>query len=100
MANVGVIYTARTLTGTVALKIYALILSVWAIGRLVWVSRVFDNFFAVEQHGFGALSNYFLSSLTHAHLAVQAVLVVAAVAFISLIVDAVRSATTPQRLSF
>ncbi len=91
MAGVGVIYTARMLTGLTALKIYALILSVWGIGRLVWVSKVFDNFFAVEKNGVGAIFNYLLVAVEHTHLAVQLTLLVAALAFVSLMVDFVKS---------
>lgn len=96
MAGVGAIYVARTLTNTTALKIYALILSVWMFGRLVWVSKVFNNFFAVEKNGFGAISNYLLYAVLHTHLAVQLTLLVAAVAFIGLVIDAVRSLATPR----
>jgi hypothetical protein len=97
MAGVGTIYSARKLTGLTALKIYALILSVWGIGRLVWVSKVFDNFFAVEKNGIGAISNYLLYAVEHTHLAVQLTLLVAAVAAVSLLVDTVRSISNSSR---
>lgn len=96
MAGVGSIYIARTLTNTTALKIYALILSVWMFGRLVWVSKVFDNFFAVEKNGVGSVGNYLLYAIEHTHLAVQLTLLVAAVAFIGLVIDTVRSLATPR----
>jgi hypothetical protein len=97
MANVGAIYTGRVLTGMTALKVYALILSVWGVGRLVWVSKVFQNFLIVEKNGAGSIFNYAVSSLTHTHVAVLAVLFVGTVAFVSLVVDAVRSIVTPRQ---
>jgi hypothetical protein len=99
MASVGVIYTARTLTNVTALKVYALILSVWGIGRLVWVSKVLDNFFAVEKYGLGAISNYLLYAVEHTHLAVQLALFVAAVASVGLIIDAARSFSASRGLA-
>ncbi|HEY5382947.1 MAG TPA: hypothetical protein VIJ88_00070 [Candidatus Paceibacterota bacterium] len=99
MASVGVVYTMRKLTELTALKIYALILSIWAIGRLVWVSKVFDNFFMVEKSGIGAISNYLLYAVEHTHLAVQLTLFVAALAAVSLLVDAVRSLSASHRYS-
>ena len=91
MASVGTIYIGRTLTGTTALKLYALILSVWMLGRLVWVSKILQNFWGVEKNGLGSISNYLLYAVEHTHLAVQLTLLVAAVAFISLAIDTVRS---------
>ncbi len=96
MASVGTIYTWRMLTSLTALKIYALILSIWAIGRLVWVSKVFDNFMQVEKNGIGAIINYLLYAVEHTHLAVQVTLLVAALAAASLLVDAIRSLRTPS----
>jgi hypothetical protein len=94
MANVAVIRAARVLTSMPALKIYALILSVWGIGRLVWVSKVFENFFAVWQNGFGSALEYLLVAIRHAEFGVQGLLLVSAIAAISLFVDATR---TPAR---
>lgn len=96
MASVGAIYLWRALTNMTALKIYALILSVWGIGRLVWVSKVFDNFFAVEKNGFASMFNYLLVAVEHTNIAVQLTLLVAALAFISLLVDFVKSASVQR----
>jgi len=101
MANVGAIYTARSLTGTTALKVYALILSIWAIGRFAWVARVFDNLAAVEKSGIGSTLNFVVYALEHAHLGVQIALLVAAVAFIALVRDMLRSLPgTSQQFSY
>ncbi len=91
MASVGTVYATRQLTSTAALKVYALILSLWAVGRLVWVSKVFENFVQVEKSGIGAISNYMLYAVEHTHLAVQLALLVAILAAASLALDAIRS---------
>jgi hypothetical protein len=95
MASVGTIYTARALTSVTALKVYIFILSIWGVGKLVWVSKVFENFWAVEKNGLGAIFNYFVSAFTHAHVSVLLVLLVGAVAFTSLVTDKL---ATPRRL--
>jgi hypothetical protein len=98
MASVGTIYTARILTGTMALEIYALVLSIWAIGRLAWVAKVFANFALVEKAGFASTANFVVSALEHAHLGVQIALVVAAAACIALVRDfaiTLRQSQTP-----
>jgi len=97
MGNVGAVYIGRALTGTRALAVYALILSVWAIGRFAWVAKVFDNFAMVERAGMGASTKFVVYALEHAHLGVQIALLVAAVAFVALIADAVRSLAAPQQ---
>ena len=97
MASVGVVYFARVLTGTTALKVYAFILSLWVVGRLVWVSKVFANFVEVEKGGFSSMSNFVLYAIEHTHLGVQLALLVAAVAFVSLAVEAARKLAEPTR---
>ena len=96
MAGVGTIYAARQLTSMTALKIYALILSLWVVGRLVWVSRVLQNFLQVEKDGLGSLSTDVLYAAEHTHLGVQLALIVAIVAFASLCADTLRSLSTPK----
>ena len=91
MAGVGTIYATRQLTSLTALKVYALILSLWGIGRLVWVSKIFTNFMQVEKNGIGSITTYALQAVEHTHLAVQLTLVVAIVAATSLALDAIRS---------
>ena len=101
MAGVGTVYAARQLTSVGALKVYALILSLWAVGRLVWVSMVFKNFMQVEKSGAGAIFNYSLQAVEHTHLAVQLALLIAVVAAASLFLDTIRSILSPSRtLSF
>lgn len=99
MAGVAVIRAIRVLLGPVALKIYAIILSLWGIGRLVWVSKVVENFFTAEKAGISAAFNYFLVALEHTHLGVQVMLLIAACAFVSLLADAVRTGAPAARLA-
>lgn len=94
MASVGLIYAFRTLTGLRALKLYVLILSLWGIMRLVWVSKVAENFLVAEKAGIAGISNYILVALSHAHLGVQIVLVIGVLAAGSLFLDVARAAPT------
>lgn len=96
MASVAVIYTARKLLSRTALELYVFAASAVVLWRLVWVHKVFDNFFAVEKSGLGAMSNYLLFAIQHTNVAVQLTLLVAAVAFVALLVDFVKSASSPR----
>ncbi len=96
MAGVGTIYTMRQLTSRGALKVYALLLSLWAVGRLVWVSKVFENFLQVEKSGAGAITNYMVQAVEHTHVAVQLCLLIAIVAAASLALDTIRSVSAPK----
>lgn len=89
----------RTLTSVTALKLYALILSVWGIGQLVWVSKIYENFLKVGESGFSSALTYVLYAASHTTIAVQLVLVVAAVAFISLATDILRARSGTQLLA-
>lgn len=91
MASVGIIHTARRITSATALKVYALVASVYALGVLVWVSKVEENLLNVMNGGVLAVGNYVLVALAHTEVAVQAVLLVATVALVSLAVDLTRT---------
>lgn len=97
MANVGVIYTARQVFSPTMLKLYVLAAATLAIWRLVWVTRVEQNFLQVMNGGLVSVWNYFVSAIVHTHPTVQVTLAIAAIAFGGLVVDAVRSAT-PRRM--
>ncbi|MBX4192318.1 hypothetical protein KW798_02410, partial [Candidatus Parcubacteria bacterium] len=43
MASVAAIYTVRQLFSRTALKLYVCAASLWGLGQLVWVSKVFEN---------------------------------------------------------
>jgi hypothetical protein len=96
MASVGVIHAARRLTSATALKLYALIASIYALGVLVWVSRVEENLFHAANGGVLAVGNFVLYAITHTSIAVQLVLFVAAAALISLAADMLRSISAGQ----
>ncbi len=91
MASVGVIYTARKLVSRTAIELYVLAASTIALWQLVWVHKVFDNFFAVERNGMGSTLNYVATAVGHTNLAVQLTLFVAAAAFVMLMVDLAKS---------
>lgn len=98
MASVAVIHTARRMVSATALKVYTLVASAYALGILVWVSEVQSNFLHAMNNGVLAVGNYVLVALANTELAVQAVLLVAALALISLAVDAMRLWSRPQYL--
>ena len=87
MASVGVIHTTRRIFSATALKVYTLVASIYALGKLVWVSRIQENLLEVMNGGVLAVGNFVLYAITHTSVAVQATLVVAAIAFLSLVVD-------------
>ena len=96
MASVGVIHTARRMFSRTALKVYTLVASVYTLGILVWVSRVGENLAQVMNGGVLAVGDYVLYAVTHTSVAVQVVLVVTMLAFISLAADLVLN-FAPQR---
>jgi hypothetical protein len=99
MAGVRMVRLGRTLVSRTALEVYTLVASVYVLGRLVWVSRVVDNFFAVERLGVGATGRYLLYALEHTHLGVQAALAVATVAGALFVADLLRTVVTPRQFA-
>ena len=97
MANVGVIYTGRKVFSATMLKLYVLVLAMLAIWRLVWVTRVLQNFTVVEKNGLASMANYALYAVLHTHPLVQVTLAIAAVALVLLMVDLLRPAATPRQ---
>ncbi len=100
MASVGVIHTARRMVSATALKVYTLVASVYALGILVWVSRVGENLAQVMNGGVLAVGNFVLYAVLHTTFVVQAVLLVATLALVSLALDLVRTLTTERQLSY
>ena len=97
MAGVEVVYAFRQLTGATALKLYVCALSLYGIGRLVWVSHVFENWANVGLQG----SLQFVSSaVLNTPLAVQLTLVVLVFAGISLLLDFTRLAAPQKTLAY
>lgn len=97
MAAVSTIYLARTLLSGTALKLYTLVLSVFAFGKLVWISKVFENLREVAQGGVASVGNFFLAAFEHAHISVQATLLIAVVAAALLAVDLARASAPGSR---
>ena len=93
MAGVGVIYAVRQMASATALKLYICVLSLYGIGRLVWVSNVFENWTNVGLQG---TAQFMASAVLNTHLPVQLTLIVLFVAGISLLIDMTRSITAPR----
>lgn len=96
MASVGVIYVARQLVSRTALKLYVCVATLWGIGQLVWVARVFENLSHVGINGF---VHFVTVALLNTDILVQAALVIGAIAFVSLLTDLVKPVAN-QQLSF
>ena len=84
MAGVGVVYAFRQLTGATALKLYVCALSLYGFGRLVWVSRVWENLAHV---GVQNSLQFIFSAVLNTHLPVQIALAVLVVAGFGLVRD-------------
>ena len=88
MAGVGVIYAVRQMASATALKLYICVLSLYGIGRLVWVSNVFENWAHVGLQG---TAQFVTSAVLNTHLPVQLTLAVLMFAGVSLLLDLTRS---------
>src|SRR3989344_5249707 len=97
MAGVGVVYTARQLTSATALKLYVCAASLYGIGRLVWVSHVFENWANV---GLSGSLQFMAAAVLNTHTAVQLTLMVLLFAAASLLLDLVRPLTANRPLSY
>lgn len=100
MASVGVIYGVKQLVSATAIKLYVLAASVWALGTLVWVARVEQNFATALQGGLPKTLTYLEVALTHTSLYVQLALIIAAIAGISFVIDLIRKLSPQNRLAF
>lgn len=100
MASVGVIHTARRMVSGTALKVYALVASIYALGILVWVARIGENLAQVMNGGVLAVGNFVLYAVLHTTFVVQAVLLVATVALVSLAIDLARTLTSEHQVAY
>ncbi len=87
MASVRMIYAARKLITVTALKAYVLVAAILSIWKLVWVTRVEENFLHIANGGILAMGNFVLSAITHTSLVVQLVLFIAAFSFFLFVKD-------------
>lgn len=94
MAGVGVIYAVRQLASMTALKLYICALSLYGIGRLVWVSHVFENWANV---GLAGTAQFMASAVLNTHLPVQLTLAVLMFAGVSLFLDFARGVAASNR---
>lgn len=95
MASVGVIYTARQLFSRTAFKLYVCVASLWGMGQLVWVSKVFEN---LSHVGFNGFMNFVFSAVLNTDTLVQLVLAIFAIALFSLAFEFFRPLSSGQRL--
>lgn len=90
MAGVMLVYTIRRLTSAFALKMYALVLSVFGVALFVSLSNVAENFTTVAEGGVASIAVFLFSAIVGTTAVVQLALAVGAFAAASLAVDAVR----------
>lgn len=100
MASVAVVHTARRMVSATALKVYVLVASVYALGILVWVSRVEENFLQALNGGVLAVGNFVLAAFVNTSVGVQMASVIAILALGSLAIDLARSASARSRYAF
>ena len=91
MGSVVAIYACRLLTSFTALKLYALILSAVGIAALVSISNVFFNFTNVVQGGLPNTATFIVSAVLGTTFLVQLVLLLGALASLSLCRDLLRT---------
>lgn len=87
MRRVHTVHALRPLTTTTALSMLALLLAVWGIGRQVWVAQVFNNMPSDAT----AAARFMLAAFTHTEFVVQALIVLALLAALWLVSDAVKN---------
>lgn len=87
MANVALIYSLRKLASLTAIELYLCVGCVWALGQLVWVSKVFEN---MAHAGIGGSVQFIIAAVLNTDTLVQLVLVVGVFAACLLFVDIVR----------
>lgn len=91
MANVALIYTLRKLMSKTALELYIFVASVWALGQLVWVSKVFEN---LADAGVAGSAQFVVAAVLNTDTLVQLVLVVGVFAAFLLARDIVRGSSS------
>lgn len=96
MATVRTVYGARKLITVTAIKAYVLVAATLSVWKLVWVTRVEENFLQVASGGLPAMGSFVLSAIMNTSLLVQLVLFIGAFAFFLFIRDITRSPSTPH----
>ncbi len=90
MAGVAMVYTARVLTSSFVLKVYALTLSVAGIMLFVSLPHIMTNIAQVAQGGLSNLAVYTLGAISQTKIVVQVAIMMGMFATISLILPLLR----------
>lgn len=93
MGSVAVIHTFRRATSATALKVYTCVVSLYGLGSLVWVSKVWGN---MANMGPAALLQFWVSAFVQTDLAVQVLFVAMVVSAVWLAFDMARSFAQPE----
>lgn len=91
MASVALIYTLRKLVSKAAFELYICIASLWVLGQLVWVSKVFEN---LANAGAASSAQFIVAAILNTDAVVQLTLVVGVCAAFLLTLDVVRGSTS------
>lgn len=94
MRRVHTIHAARPFTGGTALAVALLVVSLYAIGRMVFVAQVFRNMPAIED--VSAVFQFFLSAFLHTDFIVQVLSVLVFMSALWMVRDAFRSLAQPR----
>jgi hypothetical protein len=78
MRRVRTIHTLRAVTGTLAASFVLLAVSLYLIGREVWVARVFENMPRLEDAA--AVARFFTAAFLTTEFAVQALVILSLIA--------------------
>ena len=97
MRRVHTIRLVRPLISNVALASLLFVVAIAGLGREVWVARVFQNMPSMTNAL--ALAQFFLSAFINTRTIVQATILVAAIAFLWLMRDLVRSLSLTLRFA-
>ena len=90
MSVVAAIYAWRLATSFTALRIYLCVASVWAIGQLVWVTKIFEN---VSHVGLSNFPQFMLGAVLNTEFLVQVTVLAVLLTVASLLFDVFRSSS-------
>ncbi|HYE22841.1 MAG TPA: hypothetical protein VEA92_00070 [Candidatus Paceibacterota bacterium] len=96
MRRVHTIHTVRPYTSGIALAVVLLGISLYAIGRFVFVAQIFRNMPAVGD--VSAVLRFFLSAFLHTELLVQVLTLVVCTAALWMLRDIIRLMAGNQRM--
>jgi hypothetical protein len=97
MQRVRFIHTLRTLVAGPFAALLLLAISLWGIGREVWVARVFQNMPSTSD--VGAFFRFFESAFIHTDIVVQVLCVAAVIALCWMVRDIVHGIAVSMRFA-